>query len=661
MKAEGLRSQALRVRKRPIIIPLSSFCAKIFKNKTPLFPFHKGRPSSRKPLPSRNTLLATSDDPHQAQPFRANILALGLTALGTRKAVTTLGNRIATPKAPSIDLIRILSEGTYTSFAQALKEFISNAYDAYATNVALRFDDDFSSLSIRDNGLGMASNDFENVFASIARTSRTTLPSPELKRWNRERIGRFGIGSLAIVGTADRFTIKSVKKGGGKGFEASIDLKEVRSYYEKGQDLKDVWRFALSDWGEEKNSTHFTEITVDGIRDDIRRLLQRSGKSLNDPFQSVVELSGIEELRWQLGIICPVEYANKYPIPARAIDPTRDRILVDASARLHKSNFAVTLNQLPVKNPTLLPSYDPERAVGAEGKLLQRKGLGYDVAYLQSAADSKVTYKGYLCVQAHQVFPTELRGILIRLRGVAVGWHRTLHLGASVATMLTSMSGEVWVEGLDEALQFDRESFREDNPLFVWLKDRIQETVNDETIRFRDRSARRIAMIKRKHGTGSKRHKPAKKKDKAARSSASYLQPEILEKMPPYIVRLVPQINGTYDNEWFEGTAMVLRRLMETLIIELYTRRGWHKEVQDHGTNEFLQFKSLIDKLNGDARLGMQKRTIDGLKSVKEVGDTAAHDFRIRIRKSDLDKIQSAVRLTCERLIFTIGESAPTT
>jgi len=587
-------------------------------------------------------------------------LRIGLCFLGFRKAVDKLGNRIATPRAPSIDLIRILSEGTYTSFPQALKEFISNSYDAYATDVALRFDDDFSILSIRDNGEGMSADDFENVFASIARTGGKTRLSLETNRLARERIGRFGIGSLAVVGTADRFTIKSVKKGSGKGFEASIDLKEVRSYYEKGQDLKDVWRFALSDWHDEKASTHFTEITVDGIRDDIRRLLQRGGKSLTETFQSLSELSGIDELRWQLGIICPVEYANEYPIPSRSMDSSRDRILIEASSRLGKSKFEVTLNQWPVKNPTRLPSYDPERPTGAEGKFLERKGLGYDVAYFQSAADSRVTYKGYLCVQAHQVFPTELRGILIRLRGVAIGWHRTLHLGASVATMLTSMSGEVWVEGLDEALQFDRESFREDHPLFVWLRDRIQESVDAETTRFRNRSAKRIAMIKRKRAAaGVKPPKTKKKQAKADRPSGLYLQPEILDRMPPYIVRLVPQINGTYDQEWYEGTAMVLRRLMETLIIELYTRRGWSRDVQDPDTNEFLQFKSLIDKLNGDARLRMQRRTIEGLNKVKEVGDTAAHDFRIRIRKSDLDRIQSAVRLTCERLIFTIGETAP--
>jgi len=568
--------------------------------------------------------------------------------------------KIVTPKDPSIDLIRILSEGTYTSFPQALKEFISNSHDAFATEVALRFDDDFSVLSIRDNGEGMSSDDFVNVFASIARTGRKTPPTPEAERLKRDKIGRFGIGALAVVGTADRFTIRSVKKGNSKGFEASIDLKDLRTHYEKGEDLEDVWRFALSEWGDEKPETHFTEITVDGIRNDIRQILQRSGKASSDSFQSTSELSGIEELCWQLGVICPVEYAQEYVIPTKDVSAEKDRILIDAAKRLKKNLFSVTLNGLPVRNPTALPSYDPDKLKGPEAKHLVKRGLGFDATYLQSAANSKVTYKGYLCVQAYQIFPEELRGILIRLRGVAVGWHRTLHLGASASTMLTSMSGEVWVDGLDEALQFDRESFREDHPLFVWLRDRIQEAVDTETAKFRERSAKRMTLIKRRKKTGKPGKTKKPKKHPAATPSDAYLQAEILEKMPEYITRLIPQINGTYEFGWYEGSAMVLRRLMETLIIELYARRGWTRDVQDPATNEFQMLKALIDKLNGDARLKVQKRTIEGLNKVKELGDTAAHDFKIRIRKSDLDHIQSAVRLTCERLVFTIGESAPT-
>lgn len=568
-----------------------------------------------------------------------------------------MGNRIIQPKEPPIDLVRILSEGTYTSFAQALKEFVSNSYDACATEVALRFEEDFSSLAIRDNGIGMTPSDFENVFASIGRSGGGT--SSHCAGLHRERIGRFGIGSLAILGIADRFTIKSVKKGSSEGFEASIDLSKLRKSYQKDKDLTDIWQFALSDWKGEKSATHFTEITVDGIRDDIKQMLQRSGKAMSNPFHTIEELSGLEELKWRLGLICPVEYAHGFPISAR-IDEIRDHILVDQVANLKKAQFHMTLNQLPVMNPTLLPSYDPERSPSTDAKFINRRGLGYDIAYVASDPTSKVKFKGYLCVQAHQVFPTELRGILIRLRGVAVGWHRTLNLGASVATMLTSMSGEVWVDGLDDALQFDRESFREDHPLFVWLKEQIQKTVDTETKKFRDRSARRVAMIKKKQGTKGKRN-PQKKTPTVTKSASSeYIPSDIVDRMPYYIVRLVPQINGAYEHEWYEAAAMVLRRLVETLIIELYSRRGWTIEVQDPATKEFLLLKALIDKINGDPRLHMQRRTIDGLNKVKELGDTAAHDFKIRIRKSDLDGIQSSVRLTVERLIFTIGETSPT-
>jgi hypothetical protein len=54
------------------------------------------------------------------------------------------------------------------------------------------------------------------------------------------------------------------------------------------------------------------------------------------------------------------------------------------------------------------------------------------------------------------------------------------------------------------------------------------------------------------------------------------------------------------------------------------------------------------------------KRTIEGLDKVKELRDAAAHDFKIAIMKSELDRIQSAARLTGERLVFTVVEAAPT-
>ncbi len=105
---------------------------------------------------------------------------------------------VSSPREPAIDLIRIISEGTYTSFPQAIKEFISNAHDADATMVNINIDDECGSVVIRDNGVGMSLDEYQKYFASIARSgksaSRTTWGRTKL---GRLKIGRFGIGSLA--------------------------------------------------------------------------------------------------------------------------------------------------------------------------------------------------------------------------------------------------------------------------------------------------------------------------------------------------------------------------------------------------------------------------------------------------------------------------------
>ena len=37
-----------------------------------------------------------------------------------------------------------------------------------------------------------------------------------------------------------------------------------------------------------------------------------------------------------------------------------------------------------------------------------------------------------------------------------------------------------------------------------------------------------------------------------------------------YIERVVAQINGTYENGWYDGCAVMIRRLLETLIATVY-------------------------------------------------------------------------------------------
>lgn len=588
---------------------------------------------------------------------------------GVWRDVMRYANGILTPAEPAIDLVRILSEGTYTSFPQALKEFVSNAFDADATRVDIQVDEEATGITIRDNGEGMNLTDFGDAFASIARSGRAT---EGLKRGRtasgRVKIGKFGLGTLAVVATCDRLTVRSTKNGSREGFVAKLDIKALRRHFGKGENLSQVWRFEVEKWNTELSSTHFTEIRLEGLTSDIRRFLETPGeKMLAEDFDHIGQLSGIDQLAWHLGLICPVPYINDYPIPAADLNRQADAVLIERSRRLLRDRFSVLLNGKEVRRHIILPRYkERKHHDSSEYRRLMKRGLGYEVNCFRSSGKGPVKYQGYVMVQAKQLFPIEVRGLLIRMRGVGIGAHKTFNLaGSSIATMLPAMSGEIWVEsGLDDALQFDRESFREDHPNFVWFRERVAEEISRQSRGFRTRSTERTKLKKQEKeekyddpaspltppGVKGIPYEPSRETPIISRTVDAFLTPEIFRDCPTFIQFLVPQVNGCWDRGWFEACALTTRRLLETLIVHLYESRGWADEIRSsHG---YMKLQNLVDKVCGDGRVGLGKKSKEALEHLKMIGDVAAHDYRVRVRKSDLEQKRTELRLTCERLIF---------
>ena len=328
-------------------------------------------------------------------------------------------NGILNPREPAIDLVRIISEGTYTSFPQALKEFVSNSYDADATRVDISIDDECNTIRVRDNGIGMTLRDFQDYFASIARSGKAAARTPRGRTaLGRVKIGRFGIGALAVAGIANRFVVRSSRKNHNEGFEASIDLVKLRSHFQKGEDLSAHWKFDYQQWTDESLATHFAEIQIDGLNNDIRSILQRLGqRTRNEFFTSTRELSGLDELIWQLGMICPVAYEHAYPIPESDLSRKADAIVVERSRKLLKDNFALFVNGIPVRRNIVLPCYDQSKPRDPKKReLLHKRGVGYELRSFASKSGSPIRFEGYFVVQAQQLFPQDLRGLFIARR-----------------------------------------------------------------------------------------------------------------------------------------------------------------------------------------------------------------------------------------------------
>ena len=105
---------------------------------------------------------------------------------------------------PSI--IRELS-GIYKPFVKAFKELISNAYDADATTITVSVARDFSSIEVRDNGIGLTPIEFHRDFARLG--GSTAWQNEGRSPGGRPRIGYKGIGFLAVARYCGRMEVES--------------------------------------------------------------------------------------------------------------------------------------------------------------------------------------------------------------------------------------------------------------------------------------------------------------------------------------------------------------------------------------------------------------------------------------------------------------------
>ena len=105
----------------------------------------------------------------------------------------------------SLSVLNHLGRNLYRSFVTVLGEAISNSWDADAENVWIDIDKVNSSFSIKDDGVGMSSDDFQNKFLKIGYSKRRG--GKMTSDGKRPYIGAKGIGKLALLSCADRISI----------------------------------------------------------------------------------------------------------------------------------------------------------------------------------------------------------------------------------------------------------------------------------------------------------------------------------------------------------------------------------------------------------------------------------------------------------------------
>ena len=119
-----------------------------------------------------------------------------------------------------------------------------------------------------------------------------------------------------------------------------------------------------------------------------------------------------------------------------------------------------------------------------------------------------------------------------------------------------------------------------------------------------------------------------------------------------YIEKVVDQINGCYEKGWFDGCAVMMRRLLETLIIECFEKHSIASKIKHARSGDFLRLSELVVQTLKETTWNLGRNTKKALPNLKLIGDQSAHSRRYNAHREDIDKLLPDFRTACQELLY---------
>lgn len=140
---------------------------------------------------------------------------------------------------------------------------------------------------------------------------------------------------------------------------------------------------------------------------------------------------------------------------------------------------------------------------------------------------------------------------------------------------------------------------------------------------------------------------------KVVKVTGAILPPGLVAGTRSYLERISHQINAGYELGLYDAAAVLCRRLMESLIVEVYISKGRQNEIQQNGV--FVMLERLIAHIRNDQTITLTRGTAKTMDDVKQLGDTAAHDRTYVTQQIDLDDVKGRYRKLIAELLTLSG------
>lgn len=438
----------------------------------------------------------------------------------------------------SAQIVKHISSGLYRNPGSALKELISNAFDADAEKVEITFDFDYNEmgsikvtkLTIEDNGEGMDINDLKTIFSHVGGSSKDDpFKEPVTKKFKRPVIGSFGIGMLSVASTCNRFKITTKKNEQSREFTADVSLSFFRNTIlrTESMDKVNLGNIDLSSRHVDKEYEHYTKYEIsnfeppflegliptlissflfktprgDNVEDD--KYFENFVLHLqNMKEKSTQALAYLDKMITDVGVMAPVEYLPDGPIRRRVnfngteheVPGTNHRDYLELIERPKGFKFEVrvrlrvagrTHNEFKVFKPFLYPCEKDLEEYGFEGlnpKVLILPKIDDDIPD-EEGSRKHVSISGFYYHQDRRIIPYEFHGFLFRVKNVALGYNLgdPFALFTNTYLLFHQSFSEVYLDGgFQRIVNLDRESLYEGSYLFRFLTKYLRRVIKPD-------------------------------------------------------------------------------------------------------------------------------------------------------------------------------------
>lgn len=123
--------------------------------------------------------------------------------------------------------------------------------------------------------------------------------------------------------------------------------------------------------------------------------------------------------------------------------------------------------------------------------------------------------------------------------------------------------------------------------------------------------------------------------------------------VPFYFKKIVEQMCACYDQKLYTACFAMIRKLIETLIIECFERYSIEEDIKDKN-GEFFYLNILIDKYIVSKKWNASRNINNSFKQIKKYGDLSVHNRRFFATKTDIDNMKDEMRQSVQEIILTI-------